>query len=60
MAKDKALSIDGVSDSIFKKNTWKKIWRESVNRGDQRENVRRQEERKNEERGIKEIERKLV
>ena len=28
MAKDKALSIDGISDTIFKKETWRKVWKE--------------------------------
>ena len=27
MAKDKALSIDGISDIIIKKSTWRKMWR---------------------------------
>ena len=27
MAKDKALSVDGISDTIFKKSTWKRMWR---------------------------------
>ena len=26
MAKDKALSVDGISDTIFKKSTWKRMW----------------------------------
>ena len=26
MAKDKALSVDGISDTIFKKSTWRKLW----------------------------------
>ena len=27
MSKDKALSVDGISDTIIKKSTWRKMWR---------------------------------
>lgn len=26
MAKDKAMSVDGISDTIFKKTTWENMW----------------------------------
>ena len=57
MAKEKALSIDGISDTIFKKETWKDIWREIKNERDG--NDRNVIEDQEEERGIREIEDKL-
>ena len=27
IAKDKALSVDGISDTIFKQSTWRQMWR---------------------------------
>ena len=32
MAKDKALSVDGISDIIFKRSTWRKMWRKECKR----------------------------
>ena len=27
MAKDKAISVDGISDTILKVSTWRKMWK---------------------------------
>ena len=47
MAKDKALNVDGISDTIFKRETWRKIWREENNIRAQGQGERNREERKN-------------
>ena len=44
MAKDKALSVDGISDTIFKKSTWKRMWKSECRKYEKDPEIKEEEE----------------
>ena len=44
MAKDKALSVDGISDIIFKTRTWSRMWKKECRKHGRDHEIKEEEE----------------